>query len=64
MLFKCCSPRWAAQEALARGDVIDVLTDWEPDHRILWAVFPSNRYMTHRVRAFVDYLAERFDGVV
>jgi len=59
-----CSPRWAAQDALARGDVIDVLTDWEPDHRILWAVFPSNRYMTHRVRAFVDYLAERFDGVV
>jgi DNA-binding transcriptional LysR family regulator len=59
-----CSPRWAAEDALARGDVIGVLNDWEPDHRILWAVFPSNRYMTHRVRAFVDYLATRFDGVV
>jgi DNA-binding transcriptional LysR family regulator len=59
-----CSPRWAAEDALARGDVVDVLTEWEPEHRFLWAVFPSNRYMTHRVRAFVDYLADRFDGVV
>jgi len=59
-----CSPRWAAQDALARGEVVDVLKGWEPEHRFLWAVFPSNRYMTHRVRAFVDYLADRFDGVV
>ena len=59
-----CSPRWAAVDALERGEVIDVLADWAPEHRFLWAVFPSNRYMTHRVRAFVDYLAKRFDGVV
>ncbi|MAC38459.1 MAG: LysR family transcriptional regulator [Maricaulis sp.] len=59
-----CSPRWAAVDALERGEVLDVLADWSPEHRFLWAVFPSNRYMTHRVRAFVDYLAGRFDGVV
>lgn len=59
-----CSPRWAAQEALDSGEVEEVMSDWEPDHRVLWAVFPSNRYMTHRVRMFVDYLAQRFDGMV
>ena len=40
------------------------MPDWVPEHRHLWAVFPSNRYMTHRVRLFVDYLSERFDGVI
>ncbi|WP_300544399.1 LysR family transcriptional regulator [Maricaulis sp.] len=59
-----CSPRWAAQVALDDGCVTEVMPDWAPEHRFLWAVFPSNRYMTHRVRAFVDYLAERFDGAV
>ena len=53
-------PCWAAEEAMARGELVQILTDWEPEHRHLWAVFPSNRYMTHRVRAFVDFLAENF----
>ena len=59
-----CSPRWAAREALEAGRVVEIMPDWVPEHRHLWAVFPSNRYMTHRVRLFVDYLSERFDGVI
>lgn len=55
-----CSPRWAAEEALADGRVVEVLTDWEAEQRFLWAVFPSNRYLAHRVRLFVDFLAEHF----
>lgn len=53
-----CSPAWAAEEALAEGRVVRCLPDWEPDHRDIWAVFPSNRFMTQRVRLFVDHLAE------
>jgi DNA-binding transcriptional LysR family regulator len=55
-----CSPRWAAEEALADGRVVEILTDWDADLRFLWAVFPSNRYLAHRVRLFVDFLAEQF----
>lgn len=59
-----CSPSWAARQALAEGRVVPVLPDWSPDHRDLWAVFPSNRYLAPRVRLFVEHLAERFrDGV-
>lgn len=57
-----CSPRWAAEAALAEGRVIEVMPDWQPDHRQLWAVFPSSRYLAQRVRLFVDYLADRFAG--
>jgi len=59
-----CSPSWAAREALADGRVVPVLTQWEPDHRDLWTVFPSNRYLAQRVRLFVDHLALSFkDGL-
>ncbi|WP_040758495.1 LysR family transcriptional regulator [Woodsholea maritima] len=58
-----CSPDWAAREALEQEGVVRILQEWEPDHRDLWAVFPSNRYLTHRVRLFVDFLGDWFkDG--
>jgi DNA-binding transcriptional LysR family regulator len=55
-----CSPRWAAEDALAEGRVVEILADWDTEHRFLWAVFPSSRYLAHRVRLFVDFLAEQF----
>ena len=59
-----CSPAWSAKEALESGRCVRVLEDWLPDHRDLWAVFPSNRFLAHRVRLFVDHLADWFrDGL-
>jgi DNA-binding transcriptional LysR family regulator len=59
-----CSPAWAAKAALADGRCREILSGWAPDHRDLWAVFPSNRYLAHRVRLFVDHLADWFkDGL-
>ena len=55
-----CPPAWSAADALEAGQVVPVLTDWQPDDRELWAVFPSNRYLAHRVRLFVDHLAHWF----
>lgn len=55
-----CSPAWACESCLENGNVVRLLPDWEPDHRDLWAVFPSNRYLAHRVRLFVDFLADWF----
>jgi DNA-binding transcriptional LysR family regulator len=54
------TPLYAAEEALADGSVVRILTGWEPEHRHLWAVFPSSRYLTHRVRLFVDHLSGHF----
>lgn len=57
-------PEWAAQDALKSGRVIEILPDWTLDQRDLWAIFPSNRYLAHRVRLFVDHLVEWFsDGL-
>ncbi len=59
-----CPPAWSAEAALEDGRVVPVLPDWTPDGRELWALFPSNRYLAHRVRLFVDHLAAWFkDGL-
>lgn len=59
-----CLPAWAADPAVKDGRVVKVLQDWTPDGRELWALFPSNRYLAHRVRLFVDHLAVWFkDGL-
>lgn len=55
-----CSPAWAAADAIKNGRVVELLPDWSADDRDLWAVFPSNRYLAHRVRLFVDHLADWF----
>lgn len=57
-----CPPAWSAEEALAEGRVVRLLEGWEPDHRDLWVVYPSNRYLAQRVRLFVDFLAQWFKG--
>ncbi len=57
------APWWLVQEHLRRGDLEVVLADYEvdPNDRETWvyAVFASNRFMSPKVRVFVDYLAEK-----
>ena len=37
-----------------------VLAAWEPPVSAIYAVYPGNRLMSMKVRAFVDHLARRF----
>jgi len=53
-------PSWAATEPLHTGALRRVLAAWEPQARTIYAVYPGNRLMTAKVRAFVDHLARRF----
>ena len=42
------------------GALITVLDDYPTEPSTLYAVYPHNRYLSPKVRAFVDFLAERF----
>ena len=42
------------------GRLLPVLTPWQPPAVEVFAVFPSNRYLTPKVRAFVDLALEMF----
>lgn len=55
-------PNLVAQELVALGQLQRVLPAWEPEPLSMYAVYPRNRYLTPKVRAFVDLAVERFPG--
>ena len=55
-------PWLLAQTAVNSGQLVQVLEEWSMPEVPVYAVFPSNRYLTPKVRAFVDYAAEHFIG--
>src|SRR6266511_3096745 len=48
--------------AVARelGEVRIVLADWEPKRLPIHALYPSRRFVSSKVRALIDFLAEEF----
>ena len=53
------APTFIANPAIAAGQVEAILTNFPLIELGIYAVFPGNRYVPHRVRVLVDYLAER-----
>lgn len=53
-------PTWAVSEPLRAGALRPVLEAWEPPASTVYAVYPGNRLMSVKVRAFVDHLAKCF----
>jgi LysR family transcriptional regulator, regulator for bpeEF and oprC len=53
-------PQVVAAELVANGVLKPVLSPWQPPAVEVFAVYPSNRYLTPKVRAFVDLALERF----
>jgi DNA-binding transcriptional LysR family regulator len=53
-------PTWVVAEQLRGGMLRRVLTAWEAPVSTIYAVYPGNRLMSMKVRAFVDHLARRF----
>lgn len=53
------APSFIAIPAIREGRVEAILTEFPPIELGIFAVFPGNRFVPHRVRALVDYLAER-----
>jgi LysR family transcriptional regulator for bpeEF and oprC len=48
--------------AIRRRLLKAVLTEFQVDSPAVWVMYPHNRNLTPRVRAFVDFLVERFAG--
>jgi len=55
-------PTFLAAEAIRRGNLVPLLTDYEWPVSPAYAVYPPTRHLSYRVRAFIDFLAEKFAG--
>ncbi|MFV3370621.1 LysR family transcriptional regulator [Pseudomonas sp. NY15435] len=51
---------YAAGAALRDGTLVEILADWRPATYPFHVVYPHNRYVTHRLRVFIDWLVECF----
>ena len=55
-------PTFYVHQAIASGTLIPVLTQIHWPEISAYALYPSTRHLSTRVRAFVDFVAERFAG--
>lgn len=55
-------PDFVVAPFLERGDLQRVLPDHAGPRLDVWAVYPSRRHLSAKVRVFVDYLTEVFAG--
>ena len=49
-------PRFFAEEALASGDLVEVLDSWRGEDLRVSAVYPSTRHLSRKARVFIDFL--------
>lgn len=55
-------PTFIVGDALKRGDLVTVLDDTPPSALPVSAVYPPNRHLSAKVRALIDFLADRYRG--
>ncbi|HJV27298.1 MAG TPA: LysR family transcriptional regulator [Aromatoleum sp.] len=58
-----CEPTFNTAQAVQVGLLEQVLAEYTAMQLQIYAVFPGTRYVPHRVRTLVDYLAERIGPV-
>ncbi len=56
------SPTFIAADAIRKGHLVPILTDIDWPVAPAYAVYPPTRHLSYRVRAFIDFLAEKFAG--
>jgi LysR family transcriptional regulator, regulator for bpeEF and oprC len=52
--------RFAAQSHLANGELVQLLPEWKHPAVPLYVVYPPNRHLSAKTRAFVDWAADLF----
>jgi DNA-binding transcriptional LysR family regulator len=56
-------PTFIAGEKICNGLLVPILQDYQWPVTPAYAVYPPTRHLSYRVRAFIDFLSERFAGV-
>jgi DNA-binding transcriptional LysR family regulator len=51
-------PDFMAEPFLQKGEVVEILRDFEPPPLGIYAVLPSNRYIPHRVNVLIEHLSD------
>ena len=55
-------PSFIAYQEIERGTLVPILKDYQPPQLEAYAIYPQTRYLSQRVRVFIDFLVKRFKG--
>jgi len=50
-------------DAIRRGELVEIMTDWDCETLPLYIVYPQTRHLSNKVRVFVDWLAKLVQGL-
>jgi len=51
-------PRYMAEGAVARGELVELFADWSMATMPLFVAFPPNRHVSAKLRVFIDWIVE------
>ena len=54
------TPTFISWKAIARGDLLAIMSDYKLPEPDAYAVYPQTRYLSQRARALIDFLVVRF----
>jgi len=54
------TPTFISWKAIAMGELVPVLSDFNPPQLNAYVVYPQTRYLSQRTRVLIDFLVERF----
>ncbi len=56
-------PTFIVYREIERGTLAPILTNYHAPPLATYAIYPQTRHLSQRVRAFVDFLVKRFEGM-
>ena len=56
-------PTFIAHKEIESGKLVPILQDYKQLPIDAYAIYPQTRHLSRRVRAFVDFLVQRFNGI-
>lgn len=56
------TPTFICADAIRSGVLVTALEEYEPEPIGIYAIYPPNRHLSAKVRAFIDFLTARFSG--
>ncbi|WP_070969637.1 LysR family transcriptional regulator [Vibrio sonorensis] len=52
-------PDYYVNPLLKSGELVEVLSDYREESEGIWALYPNNRNLSHKVRLLIDFLAQK-----
>ncbi|CAB3788422.1 HTH-type transcriptional regulator DmlR [Paraburkholderia caffeinitolerans] len=55
------APSYSVRDAVAAGTLVPILEEWQPRPNPIYVIYAPNRYLSAKVRVFIDWVIELFE---